>query len=242
MCFLSAFPPIWLKTQLVAKQRSVCFGHPLALGAHPLGSWALLVLIRGFATTHTKILFSPSAGVCKPGLSKAPCCFCNWPIVRVINISVPHTIILLKAPLASPAAVCCLCTISWATLSYFRWGLLIHLRRDYQTLPLTQGSSGDKLMTRPNKPGLVKQNTLPLGGISKEPQGKGRCVSAVFCKYQSPERMWMYHIFPLFPMSPSKTKPIRLAMIQDYLLHCSALHEIGSSTRRYHCDYLFWSP
>lgn len=33
-------------------------------------------------------------------------------------------------------------------------------------------------------------------------------------------------------MSPSKTEPTRLAMMLDYLLHCSALHAIGSSTRK----------
>lgn len=233
MCFLSAFSPIWLKTQLVAKQRSVCLGHPVAVGAHSPCTWAVLMQIRGFATTHTKTLFSPSVVVCKPVLSKAPCCFCNWPIVKSLNTSDPHTIILLKAPPASPATcavcvcclVCCLCTISWATLSYFRERLLTCLRRHYQTLPLTQGSNGDQLMTRLNKLGLVQQDTFPLEGSPKRPEEQEDV-------YQQPSANMgalkgcgctIYpHFFPL----------VLPRLILDYLLHCSAFHAIGSSTRK----------
>lgn len=46
---------IWLKTQLVAEQRSVCHVHPPVVGVHPLCTWVVTLCM----------------------VSKALCCFCN---------------------------------------------------------------------------------------------------------------------------------------------------------------------
>lgn len=50
---LTGLFPYLAQTQLVAKQRSVCCGHPLLVSAHPPCTWAALMQIRGFPP-HTQ--------------------------------------------------------------------------------------------------------------------------------------------------------------------------------------------
>lgn len=57
------------------------------------------------------------------------------------------------------------------------------------------------------------------------------CISNLL-QIPEPWKDVMYFIFPFLPMSPCKTEPTRLAMVLDYLFHCSAVHAVCSSTRK----------
>lgn len=80
MCFFSAFSPIWLKAQLVAKQRLLCHGHSQVMGAHPLCP----MRIRGFVTTHKKLYPPIRLGGVNLASEKHPAAFANGQLV-IIN-------------------------------------------------------------------------------------------------------------------------------------------------------------
>lgn len=60
------------KYKLVATHRLVCVGHALVMGVFPL----FLLWIRDFPTPHTDSPPLP-AGLCNPGLSRAPDAFAD---------------------------------------------------------------------------------------------------------------------------------------------------------------------
>lgn len=111
ICFLLVFSLMWLKTQLVTKQRSVCRGHLLVMSAHPL----CLMRIRDFTTTHKNLSSPTLVGGANLASPKHSVAFAHgWLFESLtINFSVSQSVRLKKSWNSADSSASCpyTCTV-----------------------------------------------------------------------------------------------------------------------------------